>query len=230
MSRHLSTLDLHRLRYGELDPQTSQAARSHLETCGRCAERFRSQQAQRAAFTLEPVPAALLSPTGRSPRSKILWWAAPVVMAVAGAMFFALPRPMDVSEHSDTRLKGSIAGLEVVAERQDHNVILAPGSVVMPGDRIQMRFDPGPYPYASLAGRDGTGLIEVYGIIEVAPDGLQPAPFALELDDTPGDQEFFAIYTHEPPDPVWLMEALEGGSIPDGAVITSIRLRKEIPR
>ena len=44
-----------------------------------------------------------------------------------------------------------------------------------------------------LAGRDSTGTIEVYGVLTPVKSGLQPAPFGLAMDGSPGQQEFFVV-------------------------------------
>lgn len=230
MSDHPSTLQLHRLRYGELDPAESRRLRDHLDACPRCADRLRSQEATRAAFVVEPVPPAIqaLSRPRRSLRA--WWWALPALAAAAGVLI-AIPSIDTTGDGSeDVRTKGAMASLEVVAERAGQNVLLAPGSVVMPGDRIQLRFDPGDHAWAAFAGRDGSGVIQVYRVTRAEEGGMRPAPFGLELDDTPGDQELFAIFSDEPPDPVWVLDVIESGAAADGAVLTSIRLRKEVRR
>lgn len=229
---HLSTLHLHRYRYGELSPEEREEAERHVEQCDRCRERLHVQEATRRAFVLSPVPERLRR--AQRPPARRYWWGIVPALAALAVLMFLLPQaPWNVEspgEGRTTRIKGNVAALEVVAERDGRNVVLAPGSVVIPGDRLQMRFNPGPYPYAAFAGRDGTGLVQVYRIMEVEPGGMRSTPFALELDETPGYQELFAIFSYEPPDAVWIVEALEEGAALEDAVVTSIRLRKEVIR
>jgi len=235
MSTHLSTLQLHKLRNGEIAPNEAANLRAHIDTCASCAERLRHQEAERAAFVLEPVPAAIQALASKPRRRFPIWgWLAPAIAAAAAVIIVAVPWDRfqgSQGEREDiVRLKGSLAALEVVAERDGQNVLLAPGSVVIPGDRLQMKFDPGDHAYAAFAGRDGTGVVQVYRVIRTEPGGLRPAPFALELDETPGDQELFVVFTDETPDPVWLVDVIENGASAAGAVVTSIHLRKEIHR
>lgn len=226
---HPSTLVLHRYRYGELDPEATRTLQDHLATCPACARRLEHQEQERAAFVLEPVPAPIRA-LGPRPRR---WWPVlvPAVAALAAVALLWVAPPDTGSDGADTiRTKGEVTALEVVAEREGGWVILAPGAAVSPGDRLQLRFDPGPYRYAAFAGQDGSEVVEVYQIIEVEPGPMRSAPFALELDDTPGDQELFAVFSDAPPDPVWLVDALDKENRLDEAVITRIRLRKEVDR
>jgi hypothetical protein len=61
------------------------------------------------------------------------------------------------------------------------------------GERIQVLFDPQGHRWVTFAGQDGAGSWERYGAVEPKEGGLQPAPFALTLDDTPGDQRLFIL-------------------------------------
>lgn len=228
MSTHPSTLQLHRLRYGELDPAEAHRIRAHVSECTACTERLHLQEAQRTEFVLEPVPQAIRQLSSRPSRPWWLWIAPSLVAVAAAALVVVWSPESPETEGTGIRTKGSLAALEVVAEREGGTVLLAPGSVVVPGDRLQMKFDPGDHAYAAFAGRDGTGVVQVYRVLKVDPGGLRPAPFALELDDTPGDQDLFVVFSDQSPDPVWIVDVLDNGASPEGAVVASIRLRKEI--
>lgn len=58
---------------------------------------------------------------------------------------------------------------------------------------MQLAYDPHEAPFVALAGRDGSGLVEIYSDRAPTGAGLVRAPFALTLDGTPGDQELFVI-------------------------------------
>ncbi|MBN1335838.1 MAG: zf-HC2 domain-containing protein [Deltaproteobacteria bacterium] len=230
MTPHISTPALHRYRLGESSPAEREAIRAHLDACPRCSERLRLQEAGRAAFVLEPVPEFLRAPPPA--RRRHLPWAAPFAAALAAVLVVVL-FPLagrGPTDPATLRTKGEITAMEVVAERDSGPVVLAPGARVVPGDRLQIRFDPGPYPWAAFVGRDGSGSIEVFRILPVEPGPLRSAPFALELDDTPGDEQIFVVFSDTPPDPEWLVGVLDDGGSAGGAVVTSIRLRKDTRR
>ena len=71
---HVTTLDLHRLRYGELDKARAAEVRAHLDGCPMCTERLQAQHAMRAEFEVRPVPAALREASKR-PRVPSWVWA-----------------------------------------------------------------------------------------------------------------------------------------------------------
>ena len=98
-----------------------------------------------------------------------------------------------------------------------------------PGARVQLRFNPGRHRYVTLAGRDGTGQVELYGTLVSRGPEVQNAPFSLTLDDTPGRQEFLAILTDQKPDPDQLSAALSRTpvSVPAAEVATVVVTKKE---
>ena len=78
-------------------------------------------------------------------------------------------------------------------QRADGLRPLEVGDALSAGDRVQLWYDPRNADAVGFAGRDGTGAIEVYGVIHPTADGLQPAPFSLTLDGASGNQEFFVV-------------------------------------
>jgi hypothetical protein len=196
MDRHLNTLQLHQLRYGELEEDVRKRARLHLDTCDSCARRFRAQQAERAAFVLQPVPPALQAAPRRS------WsrhWSGGVftsLAALAAVLALAMTQvsvPTGPQTVESTRAKGALPSLEVWIDGPQGPRPLRLEESVGAGERIQVLFDPQGHRWVTFAGQDGAGSWERYGAVEPKEGGLQPAPFALTLDDTPGDQRLFIL-------------------------------------
>ncbi len=192
MSGHVSTLDLHRLRYGELSPAKAAALRAHLQTCELCARRHRTQLAEREVFALASVPpaiAALSTPPARGRR----WWRygglAAALTAAVVAWSLTAPEPTDDASMS-TRAKGDSIDLEIWVSTESGPRPLRPGESLRSGDTVQLLYDPGDATAVWLAGRDSDGTVEVYGRVLPRGSGLQPAPFALTLDHSSGAQEF----------------------------------------
>ena len=95
--------------------------------------------------------------------------------------------------------KGETPTLEVWVRSDAGPRALREGESVSAGDAVQLAFDARGARYVTLAGRDGTGTLEVYRTVETAGrSGLTMAPFALELDDAPGPQTFLVL-AHEAP-------------------------------
>lgn len=231
---HLSTLQLNQLRYGEMSAEEEAQARAHLQECARCAARFNAQEANRAAFVLEPVPAAireLASPPPANDNKSWRW----ALMAVAAMLLVAFPilLPSSPATGPDElvpmeRTKGKHILLEAWLDTQDGPVLLDPSDLIAAGDVVQLKFSTLDRPYVSFGGVDGAGLIELYGTVEAGEDmQIHRAPFALQMDQTPGEQRFYALFTQSRPTESTVREAIQREVAPDGAVLRSIRFQKE---
>lgn len=209
MTRHISTLNLHRLRYGELDGDDLASVNEHLESCERCQRRLGVQQAERNAFEISPLPAALQEaalPT--IPANRPMWPRIVAIAAVALAAmaigFLSLPSevaPVEPDPVDDgIRAKGDLPAIEVWLDTERGPRALRAGESLEPGDRVQLLYRPEGASWITLVGRDGAGDVEVWGSVEPIGDHLQPAPFGLTLDETPGAQEFHVIRSDRPLD------------------------------
>lgn len=180
---HVSTLDLHQLRYGELGPDRATRVRAHLDDCAQCRSRASAQQAMRREFEVLPVPPAL---RGAAARPRLWdWLRLPALAAAAAAAMLALrvaPGPAP-GEELATRLKGEPA--EVLVESAG---VLGSGGRVEPGDRLQVRITPGPWREAWVT--DGA---RVLGRFPVQPDEATLAPFSLTVDDAAGPERLVLV-------------------------------------
>jgi hypothetical protein len=105
------------------------------------------------------------------------------------------------------------------ARRPDHG---------RPHRRGAHRAPAGPHRFVTIAGRDARGTVEVYGTLHATGPGLTTAPFALTLDDTKGEQAFFAILTDTRPAPDAVLRALKQSPIRmEDSEIASVVLPKE---
>lgn len=229
MNGHVSTLDLHRYRYGELDPAAVATVRDHVSACDVCRQRLRVQEATRAEFVARPVPAAIRA--AARPARRRAWWGLLVLLPVAAvglAVLVAGPAAtvaIVAPVVEDTRPKGEPPALEVWIETDGGARVLSAGDRVRVGDRLQLQFAPRGARWVALVGRDGTGDIEIYGIVEAKGDALQAAPFSLVLDDAPGPQEFLAIGSDTRPTEHRLREIVRSNSA--RADTSSVRFEKE---
>lgn len=235
---HLSTLALHKLRYGELGEAERRAAGAHLEACPVCRRRLGVQERTREEFVLQPVPAdlqgTLASPArARSPRrggasSWVQRLLLPWALVAAAAVFVGVPalraaRSVEAAEV--VRTKGGASGLEIWIDR-DGPRALRGTDVLHAGDRVQVLYDPEGAPFVAVAGRDPTGEIQVWGHLRPERDGLQPAPFALTLDTTPGFQEIVVVRSPFELTPDEVRRAVLGRSLPAGVEAERVLLPK----
>lgn len=210
MTPHVSTLTLHQYRYGELEGSARAEVESHLRDCDACRARHDVQLAERAAFELQSMPEAIadLAPT-EAGAGWLGWlrryWAgigSVALVAAAGLVGFALVGPpVNAPIQEETiRIKGTGAPLEAWIADGDGIRALADGEALGAGAQVQLRYDPGTAAWSTLAGRDGTGVVQVYGLMQSTTNqgGLRTAPFSFVLDDAPGPQEFFLVNSAEP--------------------------------
>jgi len=204
---HLSTLKLHQLRSGELDADQARDARAHLDACATCAQRLRHQERVRAEFVLRPMPPAFAAPS----RPSASWWrwAVPLLAAAAALGLLVVPPSSD-----GIRTRGRAPALELWVATDSAPRLLLEGESLGAGDRVGIKFDPAGATHVAFAGRDHRDVVEVFGVIAVDParaTGLQNAPFGLELDDAPGEQEFFLVASDRPLDEGLVKRAVRSG-------------------
>lgn len=228
MTPHLSTLTLHQLRYGELDEHALHAAREHLGACERCAARLTVQEQERAAFVVRPVPPAIRELAPELPRRS--WWADlfpfALAAAAAGVLFVAVPslRTGDGPPQDTITFRGALPDVEAWIDLGGGPRPLRDEDVLGAGDRIQLTYDPRGASYVAIAGRDGTGTVEVYTTTAPTGIGLVRAPFALTLDEVPGVQELFVVGSDSPLDEPLVKAAVRSGV--SGAHVGRVAIRK----
>jgi hypothetical protein len=232
-TRHLSTLRLHQLRYGELDGQALTEARAHLGACELCSGRLGVQERERNAFVVRPVPPVIQQLARPASRP---WWRelSPLLGALmaATALFFATPTVRDslepVPAPPGILKKGGLPMLEAWVDVGKGPRPLHDGEALGAGARVQLHYDPKGGSSVALAGRDHTGTIEVYTTNAPTGIGLVQAPFALTLDDAPGTQELFVVSSPMPLDEMRVKAAITAG-VP-GAHVGRLVIQKEAHR
>ncbi|MEO0811453.1 MAG: hypothetical protein AAFY60_01225, partial [Myxococcota bacterium] len=123
-------------------------------------------------------------------------------VASAAALMIASPSDPGSSGSETTRLKGDGVSLNVAV--QNSSGVAEPqlaGAHVMPGAVLQMSYDAGSHGYGALFGIDGSGTVQQYWPstqrMAALPSSKGGFPFALELDETPGRERFYAVFSHE---------------------------------
>jgi len=137
-------------------------------------------------------------------RIPTLAWAIPV--AAMALVLLSLPiflRPSD-----ETRLKGAAPHLLVFRKTATGAEELAPGSVAKKGDVLQLSYVAGEAKYGVIFSVDGRGTLTWHvppryagGALAAPaldPNGPALLPKAYELDDAPGFERFFLVYSTRP--------------------------------
>jgi hypothetical protein len=228
---HISTLELHRLRYGELDKARTAEVRTHIDACAACKERLQAQHAVRAEFEVLPVPVAIKE-ASRKPRVPAWVWAlAPGLLVAALALVVVLPPTSQTDARHDAGpdTDASIDGLryksasKVELLREGSGVVDPKTTRFHPGDRIQVRVPPGRWEHAWLT--DGE---QILGRFPVEPGKATLAPFSLTLDDEPGAEHLGVVVSRELLTDDQIQDILRGRRMP-GTDVTYVELQKTVP-
>jgi hypothetical protein len=215
---HISTLDLHRLRYGELDKARSTEVRTHVDGCPACTERLQAQHAMRAEFEVLPVPTALREASKR-PRVPSWVWALLPGLVVAGLAFVVVVPADFGSPYEDVRYKGG--GVELLLDGR--GVVDPQATRFHEGDRVQVRIAP------AQAGQvwvtDGH---QVLGTFPVEAGKATLAPFSLTLDGEPGAEHLVVLVSREMLQDEQIQRILVGRRMP-GVDVTYLELKKTGP-
>ena len=211
---HVSTLDLHRLRYGELDKARATEVRAHVDGCATCTERLQAQHAMRAEFEVRPVPAALREASKRPRVPSWVWALLPGLMVAALALFVVLP-----ADYEDVRYKGG--GVELLLDGK--GVVDPEATRFHAGDRVQVRIAPGHAGQAWIT--DGH---QVLGTFPVEAGKATLAPFSLTLDGEPGTEQLVVLVSREMLRDDQIQRILVGRRMP-GVDVTYLELKKTGP-
>jgi hypothetical protein len=166
-------------------------------------------------------------PARRSTRWR--WAIAAAVATAAVAIVAIIVRPSRGGDEGDIAAKDAPITLTI------HRVggSLANGDVVMPGQGIRFEVHTARKGYVAIVGLDGFNKTTVYyPNASNVPAAFDPAtaavlPAAIRLDETPGDQRFYAVYADEPFSIDAVAAAMrERRPLPAGVVATAVVLRK----
>ena len=137
-------------------------------------------------------------------RLPTLAWAIPV----AAMVLVLLSLPIFLRPSDETRLKGAAPHLLVFRKTATGAEELAPGSLAKKGDVLQLSYVAGEAKYGVIFSVDGRGTLTWHvppgyagGALSAPaldPKGPALLPKAYELDDAPGFERFFLVYSERP--------------------------------
>lgn len=215
--QHLSTSDYDLLLLHALSDDEQQRIERHLADCQRCrvdqegyaadARRF-SQEVLARAVSLLPQ-ASQESFLHRLFRRRVVWVLAPAVMAafalvVAHGKRVEPGRGEEGSTAADVRIKGGEPTLRSFARRMQHVFAVHDGMELHAGDELRFVVDSPALPFLLLVSVDGAGRINVYFPYDGSQSGTiatgKPTelPGSIVLDNAPGPERIFALYSKTP--------------------------------
>lgn len=225
-----NTLELHLYHQGELEGTQRDAVKAAIDEDSGVRRRYQALLAAAGEFEVQPVPPAIAALDRPAPPGWRRWlpvWA-PIAglaaAAVAVLLVVGLPGPsVDPVDGTYIGTRGTTPELEVWLGTDAGPRPLREGEAVREGDSVQLAYDPHGAAYITLAGRDGTGELEVYRTVATeGSNGLVHAPFSLVLDDAPGPQVFFVLAHEEPLDEGAVRSALQS----DASDLMTVTLEK----
>lgn len=240
--RKFTDLELERLLANDLPA----ARASEIEATATLADRARLDElrAESQAFLEQVDVAAEVRAIGRrmeqvtpAPRGLARWWkwvaSGGALVAATAAIVFVVTRPgpdRPRSSDDDLQVKGDEITLIVHTPQRR----LASGDTVRPGDRLRFEISAAEPGYLAVIGIDGTGAPTVYypergtGPAAIEVRGSQLLPGAIELDATPGDETFHAVFARRPFTLEAVLPALQSGKAVPGVQASRVVLRKQL--
>jgi hypothetical protein len=214
--RAISDLMLEQYNLHELSAAQERRVRGELERDqvlrGRLAAIQESDTEIRSAFPAERVvpqirERMLREGAGAPSRTRRVPTTAWAVPAAAMVLFLVLV-PLVTRQAGDTRLKGIAPHLLVFRKTTAGAEELRPGAVARRGDVLQLSYAAGDARYGVIFSVDGRGTLTwhvparyaggTYAAPPLDPKGPVVLPSAYELDDAPGFERFFLVYSAKP--------------------------------
>jgi hypothetical protein len=183
------------------EPLPAQVA-GHLEGCEQCQTRLGALRREREGF-LALHPAERLSrqlATGAARPSKPLW--RPLLAWGGAAAALVLASVLAISPPSGIREKGR--RLHVVRQRGAQTVRLAAGMTARAGDALRFLYAARSDGYLMVVDIDGTGRATTFfpnasdRAAAIQGPGERILPGAVALDDAPGPERLYAVFSKRP--------------------------------
>jgi hypothetical protein len=209
--RHLTALDLDRLLLDETEPGQRARIDAHADACASCAAR-RAEHIERAVrfgTVVFPRTASALGARRPAAAPGRLWLLGLAVPALGLLLVAGVGRLRDRGG-PELGVKGGPL-LHVFARRGDRAageggpvVRVTDGAQLAAGDALRFVLDPTGLPYVLIASVDGAGQVSIYfpfhGEASAPVDGRTSisVPGSIVLDEAPGPERLYVIYSERP--------------------------------
>ena len=236
--RRFTDLELERSLAGDLSPARAAALAAEATAAdkARLAELERDQAEYLRGVDVEAEVRRIEQRAERykpEPRRGWLRWLLPLgTLAAAAAalvLFLQSKKPAPRTDDGDDfRTKGDDVSLVIHSEAHQ----LANGDTVTPGTKIRFEAQGGKPGFIAIVGIDGAHATTVYypyGAREATAIGKERLlPGAIQLDATPGDETFFALFSTKPFPIDAVLPAVTGaGTLPPGIAMSRVVLHKK---
>ena len=228
MSGHLSSHDIAALELGALSGEPRKRAEAHAAACDRCRRNVEHERALAGHFARDVLPRTLAALSRRGPGTQRLgfprwprawaWAWAGGAAAAAACVALALAMPARLGHRQrgagadgpEIALKGGRAsasatpGLRMFARRDGRVFAVSDGARLRSGDEVRFVAEAGGYPYLLLASIDGAFKVNIYFPFDgersgaVRPGAANELPDSVRLDESPGPERLFALFSRAP--------------------------------
>lgn len=236
--RKLTDLELERHLAGDLD--AARFAEATDADRARVGELRGEHEAFLRSVDVDMEVKRIQQRVARATPEKARWWRwlvpAGALAAAAAALLVFMKRPggndAPIGE-DDIQVKGDDITLIVHLSTDGESRRLASGDTVAPGDRIRFEVNASRPGFVAIIGIDGSGVPTIYHPDQgTAPTAFDPearlVPGAIQLDATPGDEHFYAVYAPRPFVFDAVIPALAGNSqLPSGLSKAEVVLHKK---
>ena len=238
--RHFTDLELERELAGDLPADRAFDTKATDADRARLAELRADHEAFLRSVDVDMEVKRIQQRVARAaPEKKVWWrWLVPAgALAAAAAVFLVFFRKGDgpKPDEDDVQVKGDEISLVVhVASDSGGSRRVASGDDVRAGDKLRFEINAGKPGFVAVVGIDGSGALTVYHPERgTAPIEFDPKsrvlPGAIELDATPGDEKFFALYAKTPFAFDVVLPAIEQGrALPPDVSKAEIVLHKKV--
>ncbi len=197
--RHPSNLSIARLLLGRASDEERDRVEAHAGTCERCRLELDGALGARQRFAQSVFPRTLPAVEERLAtrwRWRRLFPSLGLATAVAAAAAALLVARMPEPEPA-WQVKGEGA-LKIYGRRGEHVFPVEDGARLRPGDQIRFGVEPGGARFALVASIDGRGQVSIYQPSAPLAPGAGPLeilPDSIVLDDAPGPERVFAVFS-----------------------------------
>jgi hypothetical protein len=218
-----------------LDPQAKARVEALLAVSPELRARLDELRADSAAFFVRHPPGPLVARFQEGARRRKWWrWSALLapVLAAAAVVLLLLPHPVEPWINT----KGPVV-LVLHRKTDSGSAPVSPEVPLAPGDNIRFEAKASASGFLAVLGKDAKGTVTVYhpyGGTAAAPyDVAQPRlEGAIELDDTLGREDVYALHSTRPFDLGWAVRALTEGRplteiAPEGVSVGSTSFTKQ---
>lgn len=228
---HLSPALLVRLAMDRPGGGEREAAEAHAATCPRCRAELEGVASARARFQARVFPRTREAVVARAASLPSRWrlaWPLGLVAAVGAAAVLLVVAPAP-----DPELRAKGASLAAFALRDGKVFEVAERGQLRPGDRLRFVARGGGAAFVLVASVDGRRSVSVYYPSTALPPGAQATelPDSILLDDAPGPERIFAVFSDRPVPQAEVVAALRGlAEAGPGAIRAQARLALPYPQ